>query len=63
VVNRYNLDNIKKKYCTGHLGIRQIKLGVRNMKKIKVTLVQALRLCTGRTVHRGSRGIAVLYRH
>jgi hypothetical protein len=25
-------------------------------KKVKVTLVQALRLCTGRTVHRGSRG-------
>ena len=24
----------------------------------KYTLVQALRLCTGRTVHRGSRGIA-----
>ena len=32
-------------------------------KKVKCTLVQALRLCTGRTVHRGSRGIAVLYRH
>ena len=29
-------------------------------KKIKCTLVQALRLCTGRTVHRGSRGIALL---
>ena len=28
------------------------------VKKIKVTLVQALRLCTGRTAHRGSRGIA-----
>jgi hypothetical protein len=25
------------------------------------TLVQALRLCTGRTAHRGSRGIAVLF--
>jgi hypothetical protein len=31
--------------------------------KVKCTLVQALRLCTGRTVHRGSRGIALLYRH
>ena len=31
--------------------------------KVKCTLVQALRLCTGRTAHRGSRGIAVLYRH
>ena len=27
--------------------------------KVKVTLVQALRLCTGRTTHRGSRGIAL----
>ena len=27
--------------------------------KVKVTLVQALRLCTGRTAHRGSRGLAV----
>jgi hypothetical protein len=29
--------------------------------KVKCTLVQALRLCTGRTVHRGSRGIALPY--
>ena len=28
-------------------------------KKVKCTLVQALRLCTGRTAHRGSRGIAL----
>jgi hypothetical protein len=34
-----------------------------NIKKVKVTLVQALRLCTGRTAHRRSRGIALLYRH
>jgi len=27
--------------------------------KIKCTLVQTLRLCTGRTAHRGSRGIAL----
>ena len=32
-------------------------------ERVKYTLVQALRLCTGRTTHRGSRGIAVLYRH
>jgi hypothetical protein len=31
--------------------------------KVKCTLVQELRLCTGRTAHRGSRGIALLYRH
>ena len=29
--------------------------------EVKVTLVQALRLCTGRTAHRGSRGIALLF--
>jgi len=29
--------------------------------KVKVTLVQALRLCAGRTAHRGSRGIALLF--
>ena len=32
-------------------------------EKVKCTLVQALRFCTGRTAHRGSRGIALLYRH
>ena len=31
--------------------------------KVKCTLVQALRLCTGRPAYRGSRGIALLYRH
>jgi hypothetical protein len=30
---------------------------------IKCTLVQALRLCTGRRAHRGSRGIALLFHH
>ena len=29
------------------------------LKKAKPTLVQALRLCTGRTAHRGCRGIAL----
>ena len=32
-----------------------------NKKKVKCTAVQALRLCTGRTAHRGSRGIALLF--
>jgi len=31
------------------------------VKKVKCTLVQALRLCTGRTAHRGSRGIVLLF--
>ena len=30
------------------------------VKRVKCALVQALRLCTGRTAHRGSRGIAIL---
>jgi len=30
-------------------------------KKVKFTLVQALRLCTGRMAHRGSGGIALLF--
>ena len=29
--------------------------------KVKCALVQALRICTGRTVHKGSRGIALLF--
>ena len=29
--------------------------------KVKVTLVQTLRFCTGRTAYRGSRGIALLF--
>jgi len=29
--------------------------------QVKCTLVQALRLCTGPTAHRGSRGIALLF--
>jgi len=37
--------------------------GRRCINKVECTLVQALRLCTGRTADRGSRGIALLYRH
>ena len=33
--------------------------GLQNYKKVQCTLVQALRLCTGRKAHRGSRGIAL----
>ena len=43
------VKHIKGIYC---MFIRSIK---------KCTLVQALRLCTGRTAHRGSRGIALLF--
>ena len=35
-----------------------ISFTLKSKVKVKFTLVQALRLCTGRTAHRGSRGIA-----
>jgi hypothetical protein len=31
-------------------------------ENVKCTVVQALRLCTGRTAHRGSRGIGKVHR-
>jgi len=37
------------------------KVKVKVKVKVKCTLVQALRLCTGRTAHRRSRGIALLF--
>jgi hypothetical protein len=40
-----------------------VRVSLLDKKKVKCTLVQALRLCTGSTAHRGSRGIALLYRH
>jgi hypothetical protein len=38
----------------------ELKL-IRFRNKLKCTLVQALRLCTGCKAHRGSRGIALLF--
>ena len=47
---------IKHDTVTAKIGdMRKVKV------KVKVTLVQALRLCTGRTAHSGSRGIALLF--
>ena len=41
---------------------RQIFVGTKRVKvKVKCTLVQALMLCTGRSAHRGSRVIALLF--
>ena len=37
-----------------------MKCGMHKKIKVKCNLVPALRLCTGRTAHRGSRGIALL---
>ena len=42
------------------LGIKFFYVAAVRKKKAKCTLVHALRLCTGRTAHRGSRGIAIL---
>jgi len=39
----------------------QCRNGMNKKVKVKVTLVQALTLCTDRTAHRGSRGIALLF--
>ena len=36
---------------------------VQSLVKVKCTLIQALRLCTGRTAHRGSIGIALLFQN
>jgi hypothetical protein len=40
-------------------------IGVSKLYKVKVkvkcTLAQALKLCTGRTAHKGSKGIALLF--
>ena len=67
-----NLRCCFKRWCVAGLIVLQ---GTKNLKsltmfveipekltvKVKCTLVQALRLCTGRTAHRGSRGIALLF--
>ena len=39
--------------------VQNISHGFYNKVEVKCTLVQALRLCTGRTAHRGSRGVAL----
>jgi len=50
--------------CTAMFGTEHIvyrALTVKKKSKVKFTLVQALRLCTGRTAHRGSTDIALLF--
>ena len=44
---------LQLKCVIGLYAVRQVK--------VKCTLVQALRLCTGCTAHKGSRGIALLF--
>jgi len=59
IVGRENSIFYQSTVCwySSDVGIDEDCLG----KKVKVTLLQALRLCTGRTAHRGSRGIALLF--
>jgi len=48
-----NMQKSKYEFALGKIAIVKCK--------VKCTLVQALRCCTGRTVQRGSRGIALLF--
>jgi hypothetical protein len=58
-----NPDNLDFSLKTCYIG--NMKFGCYQLQyvkmKVKVTLVQKLRLCIGRTVHRGSRGIGLLF--
>jgi len=47
------------KYADYHALLAMEETVLQGMTKVKCTLVQALRLCTGHTTHRGSRGIAL----
>ena len=49
--NRFDNVYMFRRSCPEHMYLRKVK--------VKCTLVQALRLCTARTAHRGSRGIAL----
>ena len=51
--------NIQNMYIVQHLTAANEVLY--DLVKVKVILVQALRLCTGRTALRGNRGIALLF--
>jgi hypothetical protein len=53
MINYYISHKVWYLFCV----LRNLKY----IKKVKYTLVQALKLCTGRTTHRGSRGIALLF--
>jgi len=56
-----NFD-LKNSQCIySNLHIQYLKMYVKVKVKVKSTLVQALRLCTGRMAHRGIWGIALLF--
>jgi hypothetical protein len=56
-LSRVNL--IVNKYLIGRPRTKWKNQERNGINMVKCTLVQALRLCTGRTAHRGSRGIAL----
>jgi len=47
--------------CANAPKIEKFMVTTNTSKNVKVTLLQALSLCTGRTAHTGSRGIALLF--
>ena len=55
LINRWYSVQRRERFSRKREGERVRKVKV----KVKCTLVQALRLCTGRTTHRESRGIAL----
>ena len=59
IINRWR-DAFLSLICF-NLTAKNVVLSDIKKVKVKVTLVQALRLCTGRTAHRASRGIALLF--
>ena len=54
-----SLHSVRIKLCKGNGKGKGKDKG--KGKNVKCTLVQALRPCTGRTAHRRSRGIALLF--
>ena len=53
-----SLRNAETPFGFSPTALRSVQLG---KVKVKCTLVQALRLCTGLMAHRGRRGIALLF--
>jgi hypothetical protein len=50
---------IKRKF---YVSSRDVRIVCIRLKKVQCTLVQALRICTVPTAHRGSRGVALPFR-
>ena len=57
--NYYSKKFVQCKYLSDKYTTPESSRQTHGKIKVKCTLVQTLRLCTGRTAHRGSRGIAL----